>query len=82
VVNESNAGITSATASEDFMAPRRPLQWRLHLMSLMTGPNFPDPNPLPSPEPAVPPVKEPPDDSPMPRSPVIEPDDPAEPNQI
>jgi len=51
-------------------------------MSLMTGPNFPDPNPLPSPEPAVPPVKEPPDDSPMPRSPVIEPDDPAEPNQI
>jgi len=27
-------------------------------------------------------VKEPPDDSPMPRSPVIEPDDPAEPNQI
>src|SRR5689334_19066541 len=48
----------------------------------MTGPSFPDPNPLPSPEPAIPPVKEPPDDPHSPRSPVIEPDDPAEPNRI
>jgi hypothetical protein len=51
-------------------------------LSVMTGKNFPDPSPLPSPEPTIPPVKEPPDDPPLPRSPVIEPDDPAEPNQI
>jgi len=49
--------------------------------NLMTGTTFPDPNPFPSPEPAIPPVKEPPYD-PQPRSPVVEPDDPAEPNQI
>ena len=48
----------------------------------MTGTTFPDPNPFPSPEPAIPPVKEPPDDPRLPRSPVTEPDDPAEPNQI
>jgi hypothetical protein len=49
----------------------------------MSGPNFPDPNPMPSPEPNIPPIKEPPDDpARMPRSPVIDPDDPSEPNQI
>jgi hypothetical protein len=55
---------------------------RSRLVSLMTGPNFPDRSPLPSAEPAIPPVKEPPDDPRLPRSPVVEPDDPAEPNQI
>jgi hypothetical protein len=48
----------------------------------MVGPNFPDPNPMPSPEPAIPPVKEPLDDPQLPRSPVLDPDDPSEPNQI
>ena len=48
----------------------------------MAGPNFPDPNPMPSPEPAIPPVREPSDAPGLPRSPVIDPDDPAEPNQI
>jgi hypothetical protein len=48
----------------------------------MAGPTFPDPNPMPPPEPAIPPAKEPPDDpARMPRSPAIDPD-PAEPNQI
>ena len=49
---------------------------------VMTGPNFPDPNPMPSPEPAIPPVREPGDDVGIPRSPVMDPDDPSEPNQI
>jgi hypothetical protein len=48
----------------------------------MAGPNFPDPNPMPSPEPAIPPVREPSDAPGLPRSPVIDPDDPAVPNQI
>lgn len=48
----------------------------------LAGPNFPDPNPMPSPEPAIPPVREPSDAPGLPRSPVIDPDDPAEPNQI
>jgi hypothetical protein len=48
----------------------------------MAGPNFPDPNPMPSPEPAIPPVREPSDAPGLPRSPVIDPQDPSEPNQI
>ena len=53
-----------------------------HLMFIMTGTIFPDPNPLPSPEPTIPPIMEPPDDPQLPRSPAIDPDDPAEPNRI
>jgi hypothetical protein len=52
------------------------------LADAMTGPTFPDPSPMPSPEPSIPPVKEPPDDPRLPPSPAIDPDDPAEPNQI
>jgi len=41
--------------------------------------NFPDPNPKQPPEPAIPPVKEPPDEH-APKSPVLDPDplDPVE----
>src|ERR1035441_112602 len=82
-VNELNRDITSTIR---FLK----ISWNVVLsfavrsrrMSLMTGPNFPDPSPLPSPEPTIPPVREPPDDPRLPRSPVIQPDDPAEPNQI
>lgn len=52
------------------------------LKYVMTGPNFPDPNPMPSPEPVIPPVREPGDDVGIPRSPVMDPNDPSEPNQI
>jgi len=42
---------------------------------------FPDPNPRKPPEPTVPPIKEPPDEEAITKSPVVEPD-PVDPTEI
>lgn len=59
-----------------------PFAFLAHLNSVMSGPIIPDPNPLPPPDPGIPPVVEPPDDPPARPRPAIDPDDPAEPNQM
>jgi hypothetical protein len=63
---------------------RRPFltRWHLRLDMSISAQTFPDPNPMPPPQPDVSPIIEPPDEPHLPRSPAIDPDDPAEPNQI